>query len=616
METPCYQYQPLQHSDSLRILVLHPSLDATASIACTISHIQISDKSLEYEAISYTWGESTQTNTIFLNDGREKLVIGNNCYAALRRLRLVDEDRTVWIDAVCINQEDPYERGHQVRMMSDVYSFASGVMVMLRDQVPDCRLLLDRLTEINNLLESGAIIARFRPNPVISQQLETLFKDPWFKRTWVLQEVHAKSLVTIMYGPATISFKALEKLFIGYYDILARTPWPLPLQLVYRTETAQYLTPQAGLWNRLYGSRECLASNPRDKIFALKSLIGETQSAIDHLIDYTQSVESCFTEVAKFLLPVVELRILCAVRHPHNLNMASWIPDWSQNLPLQHKAFNSELPDLQTTVKTRLDESLVKLLGELPEYRSIKPSNRSLLGHSPRPNRLYQESSTHPELYVRGCLYSQIEECGRVFQFCDFDDAEKQLRDIFNSFHGIRLYLDRPSKHDVASAFDHFSQNIRESKLPNCLHHCRINMTKAMSDMDGHRLYYNFSRGESREWSSSGDGDRVGRSDALRIHNFSPRRDIKYLYEALQLCKICLMQNGKLVIVPNAAECGDIVCISENIEAPLLLRSRQDGCWSLVSGDCYIFDHGIQSQEELSMYVKSHKKQEEKLTIR
>lgn len=55
---------------------------------------------------------------------------------------------------------------------------------------------------------------------------------------------------------------------------------------------------------------------------------------MDQLIDYTKCVKEVFSKLIELLLPWVGLRLLVATRHPHNLRMASWVPDWSQNLPL------------------------------------------------------------------------------------------------------------------------------------------------------------------------------------------------------------------------------------------------------------------------------------------
>ncbi|XP_014558240.1 hypothetical protein COCVIDRAFT_82062, partial [Bipolaris victoriae FI3] len=108
----------------LRVLTLHPSLNDSDPIACTIQHASLSDASLEYKALSYTWGNSTLTKKIEWNGGREWQL-------ALGYLRLRHEDRLVCIDAICINQLDMAERACQVRIRDEVYRRASNILVYL-----------------------------------------------------------------------------------------------------------------------------------------------------------------------------------------------------------------------------------------------------------------------------------------------------------------------------------------------------------------------------------------------------------------------------------------------------------------------------------------------------
>jgi Heterokaryon incompatibility protein (HET) len=60
-----------------------------------------------------------------------KIQITVNLDAALRRLRLPDQPRLLWVDAICINQGDIIERSRQVRIMRDIYANAKTVVVWL-----------------------------------------------------------------------------------------------------------------------------------------------------------------------------------------------------------------------------------------------------------------------------------------------------------------------------------------------------------------------------------------------------------------------------------------------------------------------------------------------------
>ena len=82
-----------------------------------------------YETISYYWGDSALKCQIEI--GGHYMPVPQSTFAALRRVRLPDRPRTVWIDAVCIDQQNIEERGHQVALMRDVYSNSVGNLVYL-----------------------------------------------------------------------------------------------------------------------------------------------------------------------------------------------------------------------------------------------------------------------------------------------------------------------------------------------------------------------------------------------------------------------------------------------------------------------------------------------------
>lgn len=66
------------------------------------------------------------------------LLITPNLDTALRRIRLPDRIRALWVDAICINQQDVAERGGQVQLMGSIYSKARQVIVWLGKDEDDC----------------------------------------------------------------------------------------------------------------------------------------------------------------------------------------------------------------------------------------------------------------------------------------------------------------------------------------------------------------------------------------------------------------------------------------------------------------------------------------------
>ncbi|KAI0975638.1 heterokaryon incompatibility protein-domain-containing protein [Xylaria arbuscula] len=109
-------------------------------IKCKLDVVSLDDKP-QYEALSYVWGSPTDLVDIDV-DG-VAFWATRNLYVALRRLRSQiqdtetnDDSRTLWVDAVCINQKDVEEKGHQVQLMKDIYSQTTRGLLWLGEE-PD-----------------------------------------------------------------------------------------------------------------------------------------------------------------------------------------------------------------------------------------------------------------------------------------------------------------------------------------------------------------------------------------------------------------------------------------------------------------------------------------------
>ena len=104
-------------------------------------HCELLAVSLElqtsYDALSYTWEGNLKDHTIRIGDAQ--LRITANLHGALINLRLKNASRLLWVDAICINQENIPERNQQVKFMSKIYSLASEVILWLGREDWDVR---------------------------------------------------------------------------------------------------------------------------------------------------------------------------------------------------------------------------------------------------------------------------------------------------------------------------------------------------------------------------------------------------------------------------------------------------------------------------------------------
>ena len=87
---------------------------------------------LRYESISYSWGNPKVLSEIEIDGIRTKMPASS--VAAVRRMRLPNRERVLWIDAICINQADLDERSQQVAFMKDIYSNSRGNLIYLGEE--------------------------------------------------------------------------------------------------------------------------------------------------------------------------------------------------------------------------------------------------------------------------------------------------------------------------------------------------------------------------------------------------------------------------------------------------------------------------------------------------
>ena len=123
-------YRPLSRlRNQVRLLVVEPGEEADP-VCGWFQHATLDHEYLaRYETISYCWGDPKIRDTILV-DGYFVNVTASAA-AAIRRVRWREKNRTLWIDAACINQSDLPERSAQVSAMDLVYSMADVNLIYL-----------------------------------------------------------------------------------------------------------------------------------------------------------------------------------------------------------------------------------------------------------------------------------------------------------------------------------------------------------------------------------------------------------------------------------------------------------------------------------------------------
>ena len=142
-----YVHSSLNNPSHIRLLTLLPGKPGTP-LKCELTEFK-NPTTGSYEAFSYAWGSVSTSENIEICEATNpeqiagSLPITRNLFDALRRLR-TEAPRLLWIDAICMNQDDLEEKGNQVARMGHVYRNASRVIVWLGEDeaYPRTRALL------------------------------------------------------------------------------------------------------------------------------------------------------------------------------------------------------------------------------------------------------------------------------------------------------------------------------------------------------------------------------------------------------------------------------------------------------------------------------------------
>jgi hypothetical protein len=121
-----YHYEPLGPGD-FRILHIRPGRKQDPIRCCLQAQNIHTSQETEYFALSYAWGSIEYTKTIILEGFT--FPVTHNLFSALWHARDREKRVSLWVDAVCINQADKDEQGHQVAQMRFIYRAATRVII-------------------------------------------------------------------------------------------------------------------------------------------------------------------------------------------------------------------------------------------------------------------------------------------------------------------------------------------------------------------------------------------------------------------------------------------------------------------------------------------------------
>ncbi|KAH8649400.1 heterokaryon incompatibility protein-domain-containing protein [Tricladium varicosporioides] len=236
-----YTYQPLTTPRSFRLLRFR---DFLHSELCELETFEI-ENCPPFSTLSYTWGaplnterseehyKDDKTKILIINTerGQQQLPLLKNLYEGLCQLTQSERPKWLWVDAICINQDDEAERASQVTFMGAVYSNCQQVIVWLGkddSNMKDFKWLheafLPALWQYGETNGQETILETKWNVDLIKERLgmhtgkawnsyaKFYHERRWFSRAWVMQELTLAPDVIILAGRSRLDWDDMTTL--------------------------------------------------------------------------------------------------------------------------------------------------------------------------------------------------------------------------------------------------------------------------------------------------------------------------------------------------------------------------------------------------------------------
>lgn len=239
------EYSPLDSTKKeIRLLALKPG-SSDSPLECSLFTTAL-DVAPDYECLSYTWGDSESHEQDVIKVGRRVVPVTPNLRHALHRLRpsTGPGERIMWIDALCIDQQNVEEKGFQVALMSDIYSGSAHTVAWLGEEVEeeDAKMagrvggngekLVDAgfqllwhcaadehpkdFTPRFSIMDGSSMATESFKYAVAG--IEAILERGWWNRVWTTQEAVLPKSITIKCGSLELPLETLDLA----YDLLMK----------------------------------------------------------------------------------------------------------------------------------------------------------------------------------------------------------------------------------------------------------------------------------------------------------------------------------------------------------------------------------------------------------
>lgn len=331
---PFYALNPGQ----IRLIQLQPG-PVASPITYRLDNVLLEDAP-PYTALSYVWGSPEPVNTVYIKDTPTPVTA--NLHTALVHVRQESSIVTLWVDALCICQDDQLEKSQQVQMMSRIFRKATSTFIWLGEPSDRDQVVADYLCKEHDRIDTQSTGSELKR--VSIEALRHFFERPWFRRLWILQEAILSKQPIVHYGRFEIPFSSVLRLStdlifnnLGNHrgDVFSNCPLS---RCMHEWDKVLQVVNERGGWPLIFAlpmTERMESTLFEDRVYALLGLATpmDRQSIKP---DYSKPLGDLQRELSAHLIssPVAPLQAL----HSMGIRVASEVPSWARNwtLPVTH----------------------------------------------------------------------------------------------------------------------------------------------------------------------------------------------------------------------------------------------------------------------------------------
>ncbi|OWY45675.1 hypothetical protein AALT_g10500 [Alternaria alternata] len=566
-----YQYQPLDMTlGQIRLVQLLPGNDEPLRIKLTICPLT----EIAFNALSYIWGSRDMRHTIECEGKTIRIV--PNLHRFLQLLRQSGHVEPLWIDAICINQDDPQEKYHFVSTMATIYHTAQQTLCWIGDEnltpLQDFmsktlemgdyqRAMIQCLSEVDIFHSTYRIVEH--DLEVFGREAEMLDSSIWhnldacldlqyFSRLWIIHDIVCSRNPVIFGLNVDIPWSKLAKSLLAWllFSTKSQPRSPAAMFVVLceamRCGYSGVESKRMELVDLLLGLRtiSCRCADLKDYVYSAYTIATVASPSERPEIDYRLAHKQVYSQASQHLNYISRQPLSLSLTDNIHSHLPSWSTNWearTERLLLNHPASN-----FTASRRSNADDSSVEPVVSAGEIEAQRMQCSGFIVDAIRRTSDYLPPRRH----------------------CDHYDVNDHCFFFANWYEFATDNLNLP-ENDVLL---YYADTIQARGCGHVWENAEITPQDRMQKA---RAFLDFLSDE--------DADESDITNSIRLFHAAcfPSHDRRF----------AITRKDHFCLVPKNTQSGDLVCIPYNTRVPYIFRPRTEGDGFINIGETYV--HGM-----------------------